>query len=367
MKAATLAPISRTLFAELDRIKGLEKIIRSPEYRKALSLPDELCEEYSLLAQGEYNVNYRFTHPGDGRRLPLRVNCGSQMHLEDQIGYEYRALEMLHSSGRTPEVFYVDGTMKYLDHGVLVMEELPGLPLDYSRDMKRAAAILADIHSTAVPEHMIPAPGDMSGRHALICPDDPLKAILDECEQMLTKYLQSDIADADTKARLRELLDMAWSYRDSHGMGSSPHRCCINTELNNTNFLISPDRADGSEDYLIDWEKPLYGDPAQDLGHFLAPTTTFWKTDVILDEAQMDEFVREYVRSVDGRFDTSGIEERTKLFTTVTCLRGVTWCAMAWVEYRQPGRTLVNESTMLKLDQYLDHSFLERIRNILGK
>ena len=32
---------------------------------------------------------------------------------------------------------------------------------------------------------------------------------------------------------------------------------------------------------MIDWEKPLWGDPAQDLGHMLAPTTTFWKTDVI--------------------------------------------------------------------------------------
>ena len=55
-----------------------------------------------------------------------------------------------------------------------------------------------------------------------------------------------------------------------------PYQCCINTELNSTNFLIG---GEGKPNYLIDWEKPLFGDPAQDLGHFLAPTTTFWKTE----------------------------------------------------------------------------------------
>jgi aminoglycoside phosphotransferase (APT) family kinase protein len=144
----------------------------------------------------------------------------------------------------------------------------------------------------------------------------------------------------------------------------SAYRCCINTELNSTNFLINEK---GKRSYLIDWEKPLYGDPAQDLGHFLAPTTTFWKTDVIMNEEEMDSFVQEYIRRVDGRFDTSGIAERTRLFTTITCLRGITWCAMAWVEYRMPGRTLTNESTARKLDQYLGEEFLKKIRTIMKK
>lgn len=69
-----------------------------------------------------------------------------------------------------------------------------------------------------------------------------------------------------------------------------PYHCCINTELNSTNFLVNDRDDNEKEAYLVDWEKPLYGDPAQDLGHFLAPTTTFWKTDVILDQEQMDAF-----------------------------------------------------------------------------
>ena len=38
----------------------------------------------------------------------------------------------------------VDGSMRYLDRGVLVMEELPGHSLDYKTELMRAANILAD-------------------------------------------------------------------------------------------------------------------------------------------------------------------------------------------------------------------------------
>ncbi|MCU0078505.1 hypothetical protein [Extibacter muris] len=39
--------------------------------------------------------------------------------------------------------------------------------------------------------------------------------------------------------------------------------------------------------------------------------------------------LREYIRQVDGRFDTAGLEERTNLYLPITCLRGITCCAMA--------------------------------------
>ncbi len=44
----------------------------------------EVTERYQMLAQGEYNRNYVFTHPVTGKKLVLRVNCGSQMHLRHQ-------------------------------------------------------------------------------------------------------------------------------------------------------------------------------------------------------------------------------------------------------------------------------------------
>lgn len=330
----------------MDRIPGLRDYIRLPRFRQALDIPAGAALAPRLLAQGEYNINYAFAHPVTGQKLVLRVNAGSQMHLADQIGYEYNALRLLERSGRTPRALYVDGSREDLPYGVMVMEFLPGRALDYRRDMDAAAACLADIHS-------VPVEGPSSG---LLAPQDPLDAILDECEQMVQTYYRSPLADAAVRGRIERLL-AAGHAKAAAARAMGGHRCCINTELNSGNFLIN---GPGQPSYLVDWEKPLYGDPAQDLGHFLAPTTTFWKTDVILSPEEMDAFTARY-RQAAGRFDTDSLAEKLALFIPITCLRGVTWCAMAWVQYQQPDRLIRNEDTFRKMEAYLDESFLEMI------
>lgn len=330
----------------MERMNGLSEYVKSKKYREALKLPKEISETYELLAQGEYNVNYQFTHPVTKEKLLLRVNTGSQMHLEHQIEYEYSALQGLVESGRTPKVYFVDNEKKYMPYGVLVMEYLPGRELNYLQDLEIAAEILADIHSTSVPVDT-----------KLIESGNVCREILEECDQMFQKYEESELKDQKKAFKIRELLNICkektMAIPDYHG-----YKCCINTELNSTNFLIN---GKGKENYLIDWEKPLFGDPGQDLGHFLAPTTTFWKTDVILDEKTIQDFTDLYIQKVNGRFNTSGLKERVSVFIPTTCMRGLTWCAMAWVEYQEPDRVLRNESTWKKLNAYLDDSFISMI------
>lgn len=333
----------------MDSIKGLKEYVRQPFYRKALGLPEEMTESYEMLAQGEYNRNYIFTHPLTKEKLVLRVNCGSQMHLEHQIEYEFHTLKLLETCGRTPKPLYVDGSLEYVDHGIMVMEFLPGGALDYRKDLNGAAGCLADIHSVKIPEE-----------HALITPENPLEAILEECEEMVKTYMESPLGEDSKKKKMREMLDTGWEIVKS--IPNEPvYQCCVNTELNNTNFLVD----ETGYTRLVDWEKPLYADPAQDLGHFLAPTTTFWKTDILLDREQMLDFLDVYIDAVDGRFDITGLKKRTMQFTGITCLRGITWCAMAWVQYREPGKTLFNQSTFEKLNAYMDDDFLEKMHQFL--
>lgn len=323
----------------------LLEYVKRKEYRQALGLPLDMRETYELLAQGEYNRNYSFVHPVTGKKLLFRINFGSQMHLKDQIGYEYHALKLLEGSGRTPIPLYVDGSCNDFPCGVMVMEYLPGHALNYETELALAAECLADIHSMKM------KPGN-----GLIEPKNPLKAILEECEDMFAVYTSSPLANGEKIKKIESMLKKGWKRVED--LAETPYKCCINTELNSTNFLIN-----GKEEknYLIDWEKPLYGDPAQDLGHFLAQTTTFWKTDCILTKKEMKKFLEEYLKYVQGRFDTSGLEERTKVYLPVTCLRGITWCAMAWIEYQEPGRELLNPSTFQKLGAYLDMEFLNRM------
>lgn len=344
-----------------------DELIRSPEYRKALSLPEKISEKYELLAQGEYNVNYSFEHPVTHRRLVLRINYGSQMHLDSQIEYEAEAMRMISRSDRVPFVYYADNTRRHIDHGILVMEYLPGRYPDYTNenDMRGVMECLADIHSVEIPERKViwgepfEVPRDTV---KLIAPGSSLGAILDECELMVSKYMESEIGDDRVKRRLRRLLDRGHEIVSCIDEDKELRRCCINTELNSTNFLVD----DGGFVRLVDWEKPLYGDPAQDLGHFLAPTTTFWKTDVVFSAEKTDRLIDQYTEAVGGRFDTAGVKERTLDFITITCLRGLTWCAMAWIEYQDPDKLIANESTRKKLDDYLSDRFLSDIEKRLG-
>ena len=319
-------------------INSFLTFLKSDDFLLPLGIPAGTEPEFSVLGQGEYNLNYTFTHPVTDRKLVLRINRGSQMHLDDQIGYEYDALTCLAPSGRTPRPLCC-----YPEQGMLVMEWLPGRALDYNTDLSVAAKILADIHCTPVPEHC-----------RLLRPDFPARAIYEECLEMVQHYFHWEDADPAVCGLLRQLIEEIG--RLPLDTPSDGPLCMVNTELNSGNFLI-----DGATSHLVDWEKPLLSEPAQDLGHFLAPTTTFWKTDVILTPQQVKDFTAKYIEAVAGRMDCSALPHRLPLFFTVTCLRGVTWCAMAYREYCQPGRELRNEDTFKKLQAYLDPAFLQNL------
>lgn len=300
------------------RINGLEEYVKREEFLEGLKIPKDSKVDFQLLAQGEYNINYLFTHPITKDKLILRVNTASQMNLSDQIEYEYKSLLQLKESKRTPIPIYVDGSKKYLDYGVLVMNFLQGVPLDYKKDLYIAANCLADIHSVVLEENT-----------HLLCPKNPLEAILDECKDMVQTYYDSTLGDEEKKNQINRILNLGEEMIKNTDEYKG-RRCIINTELNSSNFLIN---GENNNNYIIDWEKPILGEPAQDLGHFLAPTTTFWKTDVILSTEEIEKFTKEYIKVVGDRFNTNDIEDRLKLYLPITCLRGITWCAMAWVQY----------------------------------
>ena len=325
---------------------AFQSYIRSESFLKPLDLLMGTELDFSLLGQGEYNCNYCFTHPNTKQKLVLRINTGSQMHLEHQIEYEFSALKDLAPSGRTPKVLFCDPSKVILPYGTLVMEWLPGRPLNYRKDLQKAAEIFADIHST-------PIPADSK----LIQPEYPAKAIYDECMEMVEHYFTWEQADRNIVHLLEELIKEIGRLPLTEP--SSAPKCVVNTEVNSGNFLIN----DRGTSYLIDWEKPLISEAAQDLGHFLVPTTTFWKTDVILTPEEIRNFVKMYETAIAGRLDCSSLRERLPLFFTVTCLRGVTWCALALREYSQPDRPLSNADTLAKIKDYINEDFLRNLLN----
>ena len=332
----------------LNTVDGLFELVSAPAYRKALDLPSEVVEAYSDFAHGEYNQNFLFTHPITNKKLILRVERGSQMGLDDQIGYEFAGLKALKGCGRTPSALYYDSSKQICKHGVLVEEFLPGVKLDYenSYHLSEAASIFADIHSYEV-----------TADCKLIEAKNAFEEMLIECEKMANKYIASDISSTKVKAEIERLLAEANSIVSTGGL-KTEHYSIVNTEVNNTNFLIN----DGeTPSYLIDWEKPLVADPAQDIGHFLADTTTFWKTDFFFTKQQKVDFVEGYIDKVAGRFRDSELKQRCLKFANFTVLRGITWCAMASVEYAYASKDILDPVTAEKLKHYLDVSYLESV------
>jgi len=288
--------------------------------------------QVTFLAAGEYNQNYAVTS-GSGRWV-FRINRGSQLGLEDQIGYEFRVLQCVAPSGATPRPLRVHPDPEPFGGGAMLMQFLPGEALDYDRDLERAAGIFARIHS------LPPCPD-------LIAQPDPVAAIAAESLALIARY--PDHA-------LHRQRDMLLDYHrritrlgeDNRSLFAEDRACVVNTEVNSGNFLVGPD---GS--YLVDWEKAVVSSRHQDLGHFLAPTTTLWRTETVITPDRRRAFLAAYHRQLDDPPPLEHIERLCAVMERVIILRGLSWCFMAHHEYSGNSRALTSEITRRKIDRYM--------------
>jgi aminoglycoside phosphotransferase (APT) family kinase protein len=292
-------------------------------------------------------VNYQ-VRQGD-RAWVFRVNVGTQIDRDDQILYEYRALKLLETTGVTPRPFYVDDSRERLGYGVLLMEHLPGEPLDYRRDLQAAARLFARVHTQPV------APEE----NHLIREERPLSMTYEECSRLLPAYLESDLANPALRDYLRQVLDWVAEARLSERYFlSDPWPRITNTEVNSGNFIVN--REKGTL-HLVDWEKPLWGDPSQDLSHFCVPTTTLWKTDYRMTAADRQSFLDAYRASIPDPHLRDTIADRVRLRDPFNCLRGISWSAMAWVTYQTGDHALQNRDTFRKVSMYLALDFVRSL------
>ena len=226
------------------------------------------------------------------------------------------------------------------------MEYLPGRHLDYKQDLKLAAEILADIHNEPI-----------SSSNHLLKPEQPIEAIYEESLRMFEHYRLSKFMDIETKETIEALLDKGRQIT-TMDVGE---RTMINTELNSGNFLIN---GDGHKNYLVDWEKPLWGYPAQDLGHFLAPTTTFWKTEIILSNEEVSFFMKAYCKNSGQYKHERELWHSVKNYLAMNCLEaspGVPWP----MQISNPQKLIANDYTYQKIKAYLSGFYICWRKSIL--
>jgi len=305
--------------------------------------------EIQPLAQGEYNMNF-LVRQGKTSWV-LRINTGSQVGLSEreQIAYEFKTLTLLEPLNVSPTPFFLDNSFRFLPFGVLGMAYLPGEHLDYHHDLVDAARLFASYHQLDLTKN----------ENHLIKEEQPLTLTYNRCEEKLHVYFNSSLAEPDVRSYLMEVL--AWAnearHRETYFL-SDPYNCIINTEVNNTNWIVN---RDANTIHLIDWEKPLWGDPSRDLSHFRVPTTTLWKTNYRMSDHDKATMMAAYKEALHNKHLRDTIEERTRLRDPFNCLRGVSWCARAWVQYQHDEHRLINEDTWRKLKLYIDLDFLRSL------
>ena len=329
-----------------DMLPKVEEYLSSQKWN---DVPVMMGRKFTVtpLAQGEYNLNYLLA--SDSSRLVFRINIGSQIDRDDQIVYEYRALDLLKQSGVTPRPHFVDDTRGFFDHGILIMDYLPGEALDYNRDLSQAAGLFAVIHQIEVPPQ----------RNHLIREDDPLTLIYEECAGLLQQYFDSDLADPEIRKYLIDLKNWADTARANEKYyQQDPWPCIVNTEVNSGNFIVN--RKNGTI-HLVDWEMPRWGDPSQDLCHFCSPLTTLWKTDWRMSLAKKREFLDTCRQHINDRHLRDTLDERVRLRDPFVYLRGISWSAMGWVAYQTEFSGMKNPDTRAKLQQYLDLEFIRSL------
>ncbi len=337
---------------------------RCEELRDALAIPADAPLEPCPLGMGEHNVNFSFAAP-DGRRFVLRVNVVSQPFHDNQILYEFHALQAVEPSGCTPVPLFIDFTGDAPGKGILVEEFCAGEQLNFDAlrpgDVRCAIQMMADVHAVR------PA-ADSS----LFRPTDPLEEMFGECVQRFRSYLASGFEDARITAWTQRFIDATERMLRTI---APPQDCdhIVNTETLPSHFLIPAHAAEAAADapssgrlcaqpgHFVDWERSLLGEIAQDVAYFVSPTTTYWDSEFLFPAKDIPAVLDEYWQAVDGRFAPKDFEERFSAWRMMTALKSTTWCVQAIPRYSSESDIHTTAKTAGKLPVYLSDDFMERI------
>ncbi len=295
----------------------------------------ERVDDLRFLAAGEYNENYE-VRSGD-QRYVFRINHGTQLGVPDQIRYEFDALTAVAASGVTPLPLHVCRRHRAFPNGVLLMSYIEGGRFDYAVHAAGAARVFARIHS-------LPTVGN------LIVQANPVMEIVAECERLLSRYQPHPMPEVgDHIRRYRD--HVAGLGREYHNAFDEEPLCIVNTEVNSGNFIVGSD----ATVYLVDWEKAVVSRRYQDLGHFLVPTTTLWKSDYRFTAEARAAFLHEYANALPSAVDPPRLDTLTAVLEQTILLRALSWCYMAYVEYTSEHRALKNAHTYSRITHYLTH------------
>ena len=83
----------------------------------------------------------------------------------------------------------------------------------------------------------------------------------------------------------------------------------------------------------------------------------------MFDEQRLETFIQTYNQNSPVPVNVGKLNQ----YLIFTCLRGLTWCSMAYVQYHQEDKVLTNDDTFKVIKRYMTADFLTMIENYVDQ
>lgn len=252
-------------------------------------------------------------------RVPKQSQMGLQA--EAHLAYEAACFERAAGSGHSPRLHAVLPPSPGLPRGALLVEEVPGRPLQLPADLTALATALAGLHA-------LPLPDD---RSPLLDPPDPLAALATEIDTQ-ARHLPAAGLEHAAQAQIGQEQDR---LRRLVQQSARPPRHLIAFDAHPGNFLLHPD----GRAVMVDLEKARYGPAPLDLAHATLYTSTTWDrhTHSVLDDRQLLQATGRWLQALAERgVDPAAERPWVAPMRRAMWLWSITWCAKWRAQSRRP-------------------------------
>lgn len=258
-----------------------------------------------------------------GTGLLARIPKQSQMALaaQDNLRYEAACFERAMACGHVPRLERVIAPSVGLPWGVLLVEEIDGVPANSPAHINAIMQALAALHALPVPSFEMRPP--------LLHDSDPLAGML-ALVQTQARYLDEPCIAAPMRRLLNHRLQVLSGSLAQVCDGLVPR--LISFDAHPGNFLITP----AGKAVLVDLEKCRYSYPPLDLAHATLYTSTTWDVSAsfTLTSGQVAAAYASWMASA-GDMAKTYVHAFVPL-RELMWLWSVTWCAKWLVESSRP-------------------------------
>jgi len=226
---------------------------------------------------GDYNLNFKVIL--NNRNYLLRLNIEPQSGLKNQIKYEFDSLRALEPYQLAPKPIYMDDSKKFFKNDLLIEQFIDGkFPNWKGESLSRICLIIAKLHLLPVKKFPF-----------LMERKDPLVDSFTFAKQFHKKYSKRWNANKKVIEATKSIIEKSRSnIKANHELFHSQN--IVHTDLVPSNLIDN-----GTDIFIVDWEKARIDDASYDLAVFFSNSAAIWDSKELIGKAERYQFLVKYM------------------------------------------------------------------------